>query len=392
VSVSVESGPSALDAVAPWLAVQPMRSPQWEIPAGGEAPIEANLTPLADDQALVGIVGGAANASIEAVAPLFPGKSIVPVRLTGTPPMPGDPAAWEALDAVVFDAADDALVASLLAQGTSVVAHSDTRPGGTWTWAGGPGRWYVLLEPAGPRGAIHPGAYAPVTAWQPGWPAPLRRRAALLAIVFCLVAVGVTLWRGRTRAALGIVIVSVIATAAFAWWGARQPLVCEATTGVTVAGASGTQLDRWHYLRPLRRREVSVDWTLSSKPIFASPRHQRESDVRLEVGSDGRPVGFVWTAAPGTTMAFLTRAFDSTPGRPGPAARALPMSPARELVLDNYLQPGDVLLDDGPEPGPSADDWSVVWPPIALYRPSGRPTPGPVTSVPAAGRAPEAPP
>lgn len=369
VDVSVGPGSAAIDTVVPWLAADVVRSPRWEIAGAGGGAVDATLTPVEPGQALVGIVGADTAAGTAAAADLFPGKTIVPLALTGSPPLPGVPAAWEALDAVVFDAPDDPLLAELLAEGVSVVVRSDARPAGAWAWQGGPGRWWVSFDVAGPRGAIHPEIYEPISAWNPGWPAPLRRRALLLTLAYCLVVLAVTLWLRARRAVLAVVVVSVAAAAGFAWWGSRQPMAWQATTGVTVSRASGTQNDFWTYVRPLRARDVALDREWLSKPVFASSRHLAATDLQLHVSSGGRPVRFTWTPEPGTTLAFLRRGFDPAAVGAGLAPAPHAPSPARELVVGSYLAPGDVVLDTSNDDALAEPvDWFETWPHVIVRR------------------------
>jgi hypothetical protein len=372
VSVAPESGP--MNVVVPFLATEAVRSARWEITGVGGGTINAALAPVEPQQVLVGIVGTDAAAATATASELFPGRSVVPVALVGTPPLPGHPAAWEALDVVVFDAADHVFLAELLGRGVSVVVRSQERPGGRWAWQGGPGNWFVRFDAAGPLGIVHPEVYEAVAAWAPGWPAPQRRRAALLAVVFCTVALGATLLPRRRAAAVGVVVVCGMGIGAFAWWGGRQPMVCDVTTAVEVIDVGVTQTDRWTFYRPLADREVAVDWSWRDKPVFASRRHLSQTDLVLHAGPTGRPVRFAWRAAPGTTLAFLGRAFFPTTGDTGPAAPNVPPSPAGQLVAAaGYLSPGDVVLD-GPADAArdDASDWSTRWWPEFRIRRAAR--------------------
>jgi hypothetical protein len=371
VGVSVEPGPDGtVNAVVPFLAVTQLGTPRWETAGGASGTVAASLTPLQGDQVLVGLVGvgGAAEA-----AKLFPGRQVVPVALAGTPAMPGDPAAWETLDAAVFDDATHVFLAELLQLGVAVIVRSDAPPAGDWAWQGGPGHWYVRHSPAGPPGAIEPEVYEPIAAWRPGWPSPLRRQAALLATVFCIVAVGASLWRRTRRAAFAVVAASAVAVCGFTWWGARQPMLSELGTGIIVTGPDGGQRDLWTYYRPLRRRGVSVTigrgFRFSDKPVFASTRHLRQTDLRLHVGASGRPTRFTWNADAGTTLALLHRSFfTGVGGSPGPT-RSPPLSPARELAVRGYLRPADVLSEDPTQPDPEPDAaWSMRWPTVTVQR------------------------
>ena len=368
ITVSLDSGVGAVERVVPWLAADEVRAARWEVRGVGQGPVDAPLTPVKADQVLVGIVGANAAASTAAAAALFPGSEVVAVHLNEAVPMPGDPVAWAALDVVVFDDVGYPFLAELLEQGVSLVIRSDARPGGDWDWRGGPGGWSVRLDPSGPRGAIDPGAYAPTTAWRPGWPEPPRRRAALLAVAYCIVALGLTLWRRTRAAAFGVVAVSGAAAAGYAWWGARQPMVREATTFVEIVGPRSAQSDRWSYYRPLSHGLVTVDAESGDKPVFASASHVRDADLRLEVSRTGKPLRYAWHARPDTTLAFLSRRCSPARYSAGRNEGGTPASPTLDLVRECYLSAGDAVSQSG-DVGTSADaDWWERWPWITVVR------------------------
>lgn len=370
VDVSVGPGSTAMDTIVPWLAADVVRLPRWEIEGAGGGAVDVKFTAIEPGQVLVGVVSAdMAAATAAAAADLFPGKMVIPLALTGSPPLQGDLEVWEALDAIVVETAGDVPIDDLLGRGVSIVVRSDARPSGVWAWQGGPGRWWMSFDVAGPRGAIHPEIYQPISAWDPGWPAPLRQRAMLLAVVYCLVALAMTLWLRTRQAVLAVVVVSVSAAAGFAWWGSRQSMVWQATTGVTVSRASGTQYDFWTYVRPLRAGDVALDRAWLSKPIFASSRHLAATNLQLHVSSGGRPVRFRWTAKPGTTLAFLRRGFDPAAVGAGLAPAPHAPSPARELVVGSYIAPGDVVLDTSNDNAPPEPvDWLQAWPPVIIRR------------------------
>jgi hypothetical protein len=389
VTVSVAARPDGtVDAVVPWLTAAALGQPQWEITGVGKGPVDAPLTPLQDDQVLVGVFGVDVGAAASAAAQLFPGRQVIPVPLTGTPALPGPPAAWEALDAVVFDAPNSVFLTDLLSHGVSVVVRSEAKPDAELPWRGGPGRWFIRRDVAGPAGAVVPDVYEAVAAWRPGWPAPLRRRALLLAAAFCILTAGVTLWRRTRPAALVVVTGSAAAAAGFAYWGTRQSMVGRLATSVGVVDDAGSQYDHWTYLRPLRRREIVVDesdWM--DKPVFASVRHLRQANPRFHVDVSGRRVRITWDADAGTTLAFLRRSF--LPGLPAPAGvmRSPSLSPARDLAAACYLRPGDTLSDDIESIGSDPDaDWGLRWRRVIVVRSPA------VTPAPAPGTAPAAPP
>ena len=394
VRLSVETRPGGTDVVVPWLAASDVRDVTWSTPGGASGavtgPVDAPLAPLEPRQVLVGAAGTSIAAAVEAATPLlFPGQGIVPVPLPGTPPLRGDARAWEALDVIAFDdSPGEAALADLLGAGISVVVRTERPPpAGDWPWRGGPGRWFISFTHYGPAGVIVPEAYEPVSGWNPGWPAPLRRRVALLAVVFCILALGASLWRPTRRGVLATFAVAVAAACGFAVWAARQPHVREAVSGVTVRDERTTQRDRWTYARPLRSGDVWLEWDRYGKPVFASPRHFRGADLELRCAAGGRPLGYSWRAGAHTTLAFLSRG----PGPPSPpydpAQWAASTSPLRDFARQGYAGSGDAVLGDPTVEMPPPDaDRVEHWPDVVVVR---RPSP---RRAPAAGTAPSAPP
>ena len=370
VPVSIDSAARGVDVVVPWLAVETMTDVRWSMEGTGGA-VEAALTPLEPDQVLVAAVGASPDEAIVMASPLFPGKKAVTVALTADPPMRGYPAAWQSLDALVIRQAPlPPTLDELIRSGVAVVVASEAAPDDKWAWQGGPGGWWVAPAAAGPQGAIHPKAYAPTHGWHPGWPAPQRRRAVLLAVAFCIVAVAATLWRGGWWAATLVAVVAVAAAAAFAAWGSRQPMLRTASGMIAVETAGPAQHDRWDYLRPLRSRELSRPWDQGHTPVFASAAHLLGTDLHLRCGPAGRPLDWTWRASAGTTLAFRSRGFHTAAPTPAPPAHGPPPSPMAELARQAYLSPGDVILQDPGDRGPRDDDWYEVWPTVTIRRAS----------------------
>jgi hypothetical protein len=316
----------------------------------------------------VGIVGTDTAGAVASALEIFPGKTIVPIPLDPVRPLPGDPMAWETLDAVVFDEwSADAPQEQLISAGVTLIVRNPERPADGWPWQGRSGHWVIFIPLTGPRGAVFPPAYEPAYAWRPGWPTPLRRQAVLLAVVFSIVALAASLWRRSWQATALVVALSAAAIGGFAWWGARQPLVREAGGGMVVNDGS-IRYDRWDYVRPLRSGEVSAPW-LGRKPMLASARHLREIDLRLNCDGSGQPTGFTWRGEAGTTVAFLIRSVDANPGPRVIAPQTPVTSPMLALVRGGYLSEGDVVEGEiGPDEPEVDAGWSEIWPSVVVRR------------------------
>jgi hypothetical protein len=375
VTVSVEPAAAgvrgaSVSALVPWLAGEAAGALRWEIAGHGSGAVDAPLTPLQADQVLVGVVGTEVGAAASAVADLFRGRQVIPIALTGTPPMPGHPAAWEALDAIVFDTPGNPALQEALSRGISCVVRSDASPGGDWPWRGGPGHWFVRFDAAGPRAAVDPDAYVPTQGWAPGWPAPLRRRAILLALAFSIVVLAASLWRSRRGAAALVVALSAIAALLFLWWGRANANDPQAVGDVIVTDGHMTQVDRWLYVRSLREttREVGLG---GQRPVFFSARHMQDAGVVLHCSADGSRSNLEWHARPGATMAFVERRFVAPATRPAPGQADAPPSPLRTLAREAYLDASASVEGDVPAGAPAdLSDWVEVWPSVVVSRPA----------------------
>src|ERR1041384_660037 len=91
---------SQVDAIVPLLALRvPILQIKWTIADDPPHLVRAPLHLLAEDERLVGFTA----IDLAFARPLFPGRRIIPISLDPIDPLPGPPAAWEALNAVVFD-------------------------------------------------------------------------------------------------------------------------------------------------------------------------------------------------------------------------------------------------------------------------------------------------
>jgi hypothetical protein len=136
-----------------------------------------------------------------------------------------------------------------------------------------------------------------------------------------------------------------------------------------VVEAGHVRYDRWDYLRPLRSREVSTPSLGRRKPVFASARHLRETDLRLNCAASGRPLDFNWPGEAGTTVAFLIRSVDPNPASAVVTPRTPVTSPLLELVRQGYLSEGDEVAGEIRPDEPRADEaWSQTWPSVLIRR------------------------
>jgi hypothetical protein len=355
------------DVIVPLLVVsEPLGPISWSLPNGRSGRLEARLTSLGEDDRLVGYSG--ANAAD--AAPLFAGKTIIPISLDVATPLPGAVMAWEALDGLVIDRApDNSHVSFLTVGGTAIVVRSATAPEPgwlQWRWVGK--TWVMSKAPVGPGGAIVPEAYEPTYGWNPGRPAHVRRQVLLLAVVFAIIAVALTLWRSKL-AVVAVVTLSVAATGALVYRAARQSPVEGAGGTVLVRRGGLFQADEWVYFKSLAPAAAEFPCYWGTKPVFPSVRYVERTGMRLECGPDGIPLRFTYQLGPDIPIAFLMRmpVTRNDSRSPNPTAHDSPLWPVvRQLYLGSgsravgETEPAPALIAD-PEPW-----WSDEWPDIVV--------------------------
>ncbi len=303
-----------------------------------------------------------------AAADLFPGDRLVPVRLDPSDPLPGPPAAWEVLDAVVLDPAavaalTDARRSALLAGGVTLAvtgdAPPDAPPDARWPWRRRGRLWALSPSPAGPAaGVVLPDAYAPTDAWTPGWSPAVRAAAGTAAVLVAIAVVALTRFRRPWLAVAAPVAASAVATAAVAVWRLTLDPVARGGGDVTVVTPALAQRDAWVYERARSPADVAVPWSGWTHPAFASDGALADGRPTLTVSADGRLAWAVHLPA-GSAVAFVHR--DVSPAGPPPPVtgrRGAAMRDAAPL----YLSAGDRLAGETPAaPG--------RWPGVLVIRP-----------------------
>ena len=352
------AGQGGRDVIVPLLAVrEPLRNLKWTA-RGGAASIDVPLAPLHDDEVLVGF----ADADADALRPLLAGKTIVGVPLDLGHPIAGPAVAWEALDGIVLDAAaaariDEGQLRDLLAGGTAVAVRSIRRPGGGWPWERQGEYWVVRVPVQGPSQAYAPAAYAPTAAWLRGWPATVRRQVVLTAILFSLLALGLSLWRSL-KAVLAIVALSAGTAGGVAVWRAKQPAGLAAGGAVLVRGGPVTQRDDWTYCAVLRPATQSFAFSRTTRPVLGYRNQIAQTDLQLVCREDGTPMRFDFRLEPRQSLAFLNRSVWPTDAG-GPVTNPV-SSPLRGTADALYMTKGDRMAGQVIPSDVSDERWPAV--------------------------------
>jgi hypothetical protein len=342
--------PSAVaDCVIPVLMIDRTLG---EISVGSETkPVDLRL--LGDNERLVGTIGNAG------VAGRFLREKTIAIPLDATNPLRGPAIAWETLDAVVIDGPmpstiDPKTLETLLAAGVTFAVRTDRAPGAKWPWAR-EGEWWVLrLDPPGPRSAIAPAAYGPVSGWAPGSSTRVRAQAVAIGAMVAIAALAVTLVRTRYTM-VGIAGVAVLGVLFVAAWVARQPALREVSGEVVLTGGS-LQTDRWVYQKAVRATEAEYLCDRSTRPMLISGDQAREIGLVLECNADGSPRKFSATLARDRTIAYLLREVISSWSGMAIAKRS--ESPLQTLARDFYVRPGIRIIGETFETRPL--QWSGV--------------------------------
>jgi hypothetical protein len=321
------------------------------VPGSSAGTIEGTaLRPLGPNERLVGFTAE----PFELARELFPGATIIPVRLDPSRPLPGPALAWEALDAVILDSAPDpAQLPDLLATGIDIAVRSDAAPDARWPWQRFGDAWVLRVESSGPDGVIAgPPAYLPAMSWQSGTPAALRRRIVLAGAVVALLVLSTLLIRSRAGIALTL-LAAVLGCAAIEYWRRAQPEFRRADGNIIVARGALAVVDQWTYLSAVTdTRERST-----SRPVLFDPAQAQRIQLALACEADG---SMRWHCAlpRGNRLALLARRVRvvvETAVLPDPA-----QSPLYDLARQLYLRSGDRIVGAVPAPVAPDERWMGI--------------------------------
>jgi hypothetical protein len=265
------------------------------------------------------------------------GAREIRILLDPANPLPGPPAAWEAIDILQLPPEQ---MERLGADRRAAFATAGIN----------------VSEIFGPRDTIiDDRAFASTLAWTPSRSPAFRGRVVAAGALLSIAIVGVSLLPRPRMAMIGCIILLAAATAGFAAWRRSIDPVIAAGGDVVVITPNQVQRDTWLYERanadaPGR----TVAWRGVTRPIFASLSQLNESQMRINVDAASGAMAFEYTAHRGQTMAFLRREI-------GPVERVdhgAPASPMGELAKALYLGPGLTVV--GYEPSSLPNRWPAA--------------------------------
>jgi hypothetical protein len=340
-------------------------------PAGGIAPCFVSRTPLPDapmagllhalrpDEKLIGLAADAGS-----VNQLFPDSKIVTVPLDPVHPLPGPPAAWQTLDAIVMNtnaAADlgDRRINLLVAGGTSLLVPADSgvAPDAFWPWRLDHRFW--MLRAATPViAAASDEDFAPVSSWQPGRSSSDRAQIVIMSVIWVIAVLLVSLIRPHWMAALTILVAAALAVTAVSVWDNGRASVDRAI-GLVYAAGDPAVVDRWNFRVASRSCADSIKFETVAMPILAL--HGGPEHMALLCDHSGTPVEFDYDLVADHPAAFVFTWLGADMSRVGysrPVTTPLRLLPAS-------LYPG--LEPVGQIAMPDAEDWTQ-WPTLVLAK------------------------
>jgi len=290
------------EIVAPVLAVSDSLA---SIAVEGNARVE--LKPAGEHERLVGI----ADADIGVAKVLFPSDQLHPVTLDMGRPLLEPVIAWTGLDAIVLSASararvNDAQLSALLAAGVVIIVNDANAPDDRWPWEHLQDAWVLRHEVAGPRESVVPEAFSPTYAWDRGLPAATRRQIVLLAAIFAILAVGLSMWRSR-YSTVGFIGLCVVAGGLVYTAYLRRPVELAMEKTIALKGPRLTQLDQWTWRASLREGRFTQTASGLTLPVFGTAHQIGKLDMQLKFDGMSGPVAYEFRIGPGESIAFVTR-------------------------------------------------------------------------------------
>jgi hypothetical protein len=298
------------------------------------------LVPVRDNQRVVAFV----DSDPDIANTLYPGDQILPITLDLNHPFLDPPLAWTGLDAVALSPAalahlTDSQISTLLAAGVVLIVRDPNVPDARWPWQRLANAWVLRHHIAGPQDPLRPEAYTPTYSWDHGLPAASRGQIVLMAAVFSILALGISLWRSRVAVYCFVAFCALAVSMIWLTYLRHPPQLMMQKT-VAIRDNRLTQSDDWEWRACLRDSHFVQPISKTTMPIFASIHQLEQSKIRLICNSQGQPVSYEFSLAPNQSLAFVTRSVLSTPGLPSFAAVDLAW---KDFVDDLYIMPGDEL-------------------------------------------------
>lgn len=180
----------------------------------------------------------------------------------------------------------------------------------------------------------------------------------LLAGVFALLTLLLSLWRSRWAVA-GVLVLTSATVAGVEYWRRWQSPILQAGGMVMVRDGTLRQTDQWFYQTSRDAADSGFAFTGVTHPVFASLRQWDKLAMELLCADDGRPRAFIYHLDQDMRMAFVNRSL--APDASGVSLSASREgSPLRPMVRELYLRSGDRMEDVAVD--------AVSWPGVLIQR------------------------
>lgn len=334
-------------------------------PVGGVAPFLIFRSGLHDwpfpqpphelglDEKLVGIISGARDVA----ADLFPDSTVIRIPLGNSHLLLTPPAAWQTLDAVILDGASAQdlpvqLQSELLAGGTTLVADAPSAPNQYFRWHWERGYWVVHARQAL---VLTDDVFAPIAGWTPGASADYRRGVLILAGIFAVLLLRISLWQSRWTP-IAAAVLAAGAIIAIERWDSAQSGV---STAVGVVGIQDElpRMDRWVYQRAFKDTLVHLrSWAIPIVPSRGGP-----AELTLICNGEGTPIQYQYRLKRDEAAAFVSSTTDRIGGDMTRSSAVT--SPLRYLLPIEYR--GMNVLGEVAHRSPEGGEYTY-WPPLVL--------------------------
>jgi len=265
------------------------------------------LHALLADQRLVGVLDSSVDAAM--VQSVFPGMSMIPVRIEPGLLQAEIAPALESLDAIAMtdwpmDVARQQALHMLRGRGVTLVVTGATQvkpddlpwkqQGSLWVCP--PAR---LLPPM-----ICPAAYEPAMGWNPGRPARFRMKVVIIGIICTLLLGLISLMRNRWAPA-AILAISAALAIGVVMWNRVQPITAQASGTICLQENPATSsLDIWHYYVSAVAGDICLGSNFAH-PVFYDETQLAAAHPQYRAGQTGAD-GLYLRGAPGFVLAALT--------------------------------------------------------------------------------------
>jgi hypothetical protein len=350
---------SAIESSAgifPWLILQPdVNQIRAQAPAENET-FPQPLHPLSDAQKLVGVTGD----DLSEAAELFPGESVIPIRLDSLHPIIGAAMAWESLDGLILPPGQWRDIPAetrqgLFAAGVVIAVSGDNQPDDLFSWQRAGALWVArsipLPEP------VNPDAFAPIEGWIAAAPAQFRREIFLLGVLFAISACAIGLlpnhWMPAAIAGFSLAFCGIVA----AQYSAPR---ISRISGIVQIAQPAPLADLWTFLQSHRDADFNVAAPGIALPILSDPSQAARCHLVLNCDKAGEPKSLSGQLQADEPIALFSRALAA---KIDPASAPV-TSPLRALVAPAIYPGLSIAGQQTSESSPPDADAS--WPTILL--------------------------